>query len=68
MPAFAPNLGGSSAETGGSHPFEHGNIALLVNHMASSFAASSDGYGETSMANPTTVMPEHTPSLINPHT
>ena len=37
-------------------------------HMASSFAASSDGYGGTSMVDPTTVVPEHTPSLTNPHT
>jgi hypothetical protein len=58
-----PSFGGTLSVTDGSHTV---NVALLGNYLASTFVASSDGHGGTSIIDPPTAnqnnplaMPQH---------
>jgi hypothetical protein len=59
--ANANNTGGTSTASDGSHA---ANLALLGQHMASSFAAAGDGHGATPIANQSETQQ---PLLTHPH-
>jgi hypothetical protein len=57
---YAPNAGNS----GGTLTANHASIALLGQYMASSFAASSDGHGDTLVTDPPPIQQQ---LLSQPH-
>jgi hypothetical protein len=59
--ATSDNTGGSSTASDGSHA---ANLALLGQHMASSFVAAGDGHGGTPIADQQS---SHQPLLTHPH-
>ena len=59
--ASANNTGGTSTASDGSHA---ANLALLGQHMASSFVAAGDGHASTPIADPPSSQP---PLLAQPH-